>query len=152
MTISNYELLDLANTYKIPNFKVLMNDEILEEPFHTKGSHYYVINLEDESEGGSHWTAIIVRNGLCLYWDSFGCVPSLQVEKFLHQSKKPYLFNNKIVQDLESVLCGKFALGCIIYINKQPTGDFYELGDKYTSLFNNKTKLNDKIILKLYTL
>jgi len=147
MTITNFELIELAKSYGINNLNVIMNDELTNYSFNTG---YYIINLEDSTESGSHWTAVIVEEGKGLYWDSFGCVPSLQVEDFLHKSKHKYVFNNKIVQDLRSTKCGLFSLGCIIYVIKDTTKSLYEAVNDYTNLFSHDAKKNDKIIDKLY--
>ena len=147
MTLTNFDLENLAIKYGIPNFKVIMNDEITTEQY--KNNSYYIVNLEDLTDDGSHWVSVLIKNNKTVYFDSFGVVPSLQVEEFLHKSKKKYMFNNKIIQDLSSTNCGLFCLGCIIYAHNSNL-DIYEAVDKYCDLFSNNTKKNDKIINKLF--
>ena len=146
MTYSNFDLIDIAKTYGIDNLNVVMNDELKYYEFKTG---YYIINLEDTDDLGSHWVCLIVENGKCIYWDSFGCLPSHDVENWMKQSKYKYMFNNRIVQDLDSVLCGLFALGVIIYVILTPT-DLYEAVDNYTDLFSMEPKDNDIIINDLF--
>ena len=147
MTLTNFNLIDIAKSYNIKkDFYVLMNDELKHFPFRTG---YYIINLDDSDNLGTHWVCMIVENDKCLYWDSFGTLPSLDVIKFMKQSKSKYMFNNKIVQHLQSTNCGLFALGCIIYVKKTKM-DLYDAADKYTDLFSMNTEDNDEIILNMF--
>ena len=149
MTITNIYLEKFGIKYNLTNFKVIMNNEILKEKY--KPNSLYVVNLEDDNEDGSHWVSIITKNSKSCYFDSFGAPPSLQVEKFLHKSKSKYMFNNRIIQNLNSTNCGLFALGCCIYVFRHPNEDLYESINDYVNLFSNSnTKKNDKIIEKLY--
>jgi len=145
MTISNIDLENMGAQYKLPNFKVIMNNQILKEKY--KPNSLYIVNLEDDNEDGSHWVSIITKNNQSCYFDSFGCVPSLQVEQFLHKSKSKYMFNNRIIQSLSSTECGLFSLGVIIYVHKHPNEDLFECVNDYVNLFyDSNTKKNDKII------
>ena len=149
MTISNCELIDLANQYGI-KINVIMNNEIKEYPL---VNCCHIINLENDNETGSHWVCCIMKNGQKLYCDSFGCVPSLEVEKYLHKSKSKYMFNNRIIQDLHSVECGLFSLALIIYVDKfyNKTNDLFECANEFYELFDhNNLKNNDKIIKKMF--
>ena len=150
MTISNIELLQIGKDYNIPNFQVKMNDEMPNEPF--KKNSYYIINLEDLKDDGSHWVCVIVdKNGKTLYFDSFGCVPSLQVEEFLHKSKHKYVYSNRIIQDLKSVQCGLFCMGIIIHVYSKPKMSMYESANEFINFFDFKNyKKNDKIIKDLF--
>ena len=143
MTISNLELEHLADYFEIPNFYCVMNDEMLKMPFK---DGYYIVNLEDSTEGGSHWVTVIIENGKKLYWDSFGAVPSLQVTKYFHKTKSKYMFNNRIVQDLKSSLCGWFCLGLIIFCHyfKEISDDLFILADTWTDCFLDDYAKNDK--------
>lgn len=144
MTISNIELESLAEFFEIPNFQCVMNDEMLKMPFH---DGYWIVNLEDSSESGSHWVAVIVKNGKKLYWDSFAAPPSLQVTDFLHKTSSKYMFNNRIIQDLKSVLCGWYCMGLIIFCHHfkdAVSDDLFVLADIWSECFFNNYKLNDK--------
>lgn len=149
MTITNIDLENLGLKYNLPNFKVIMNNEILKEKY--KPNSLYVVNLEDDNEAGSHWVSVVTKNNQSCYFDSFGAPPSLEVEKFLHKSKSKYMFNNRIIQDLNSTNCGLFSLGAIIYVHQHPTENLYDAINDYVDLFSDSnTKKNDKIIEKLY--
>lgn len=146
MSYTNHQLLEIAETFDIFNLNVVMNDELEHYKFKTG---YYIVNLENSDDAGSHWICLIVEKGKCIYWDSYGCLPSQQVEKWMKQSKHPYMFNNKIVQALKSVDCGLYSLGVIIYVIMTDY-PLYEAVDKYTDLFSHDVKQNDKIINNLF--
>lgn len=147
MTLTNFNLMDIASSYKIKkDFYVIMNDELQYFPFKTG---YYIINLDDSDKSGSHWVCLIIEENKCLYWDSFGCLPSLDVIQFMKKSRTKYMYSNRIVQHLESTNCGLFALGVIIYVLKTK-GDLYDAVDQYTDLFSMEPIKNDKIILDLF--
>ena len=145
MTLTNIQIISLAQKYNIPNFDCLMNNEL---PTNTKIQNVnYVVNLENDNLTGSHWCAIIIKNGKALYADSFGCIPTIEVCKFLNNN---FMFNTRIIQDLHSDNCGLFALGLIIFCN-QYQGDLYDGANKYYNLFNpTNLKQNDKIIKNLF--
>ena len=145
---SNIELEDLAKDYGVHHFKILMNDEMLTETYPTEG--YYIINLEDSSENGSHWVALLIRGDEKIYCDSFGVPCSQQVSKFLKKSKGKYLFNNKIIQNLKSVLCGFFAMGVIIHCQKNKDKSLAIASDEFLDKFADETIKNDKILFDYF--
>lgn len=142
---TNIQLEDLARRNGIVNFKCIMNDEIKQERSMLQECNW-ILNLDDANTEGSHWVALLVRDGEKCYCDSFGCVPSLQVTAFLHKTPGKYMFNNKIIQDLRSTQCGLFSLGAIIYANRHKDMSLHECVDNYCDQFSHDTKKNDAII------
>lgn len=99
--LSNYESIDLSNKYNILLVAIYNKDTILK---HLKDG-YYIINL-DRSDGiGTHWTcASISINKINYYFDSFGFKTPKQLEQILGK----YLYNDKVIQSLNSNSCGWF--------------------------------------------
>ena len=65
------------------------------------------VNIDNGSQGGSHWTCFIVKDNKSFYFDSFGGAP----DKFLlNQLPKPILYHNYKIQDINSFLCGSYCL------------------------------------------
>ena len=65
------------------------------------------VNIDNESECGTHWTCFIVKDNKSYYFDSFGGTP----DKFLlYQLHKPILYHNYKIQDINSKLCGSYCL------------------------------------------
>ena len=49
------------------------------------------VNIDDGSQGGSHWTCFIIKGNKSYYFDSFGGQP----DKFLlDQLPKPIIYHN----------------------------------------------------------
>ena len=110
---------------KVLNFKDFMkknelaNDTMNESqlqrvynyPIYPRDSKIYsdkgFINIDNGSQGGSHWTAFYIKNNKSYYFDSFGGAP----DKFLlNQLPKPIIYHNYKIQDIDSQLCGSYCL------------------------------------------
>ena len=65
------------------------------------------VNIDKGSRGGTHWTCFIVKDKKSFYFDSFEVQPA----KFLlNQLRKPILYHNYKIQDINSRLCGSYCL------------------------------------------
>ena len=65
------------------------------------------VNIDNGSQGGTHWTCFIVKDNKSYYLDSFGGAP----DKFLlKQLPKPIIYHNYKIQDINSQLCGSYCL------------------------------------------
>ena len=65
------------------------------------------VNIDNGSQGGSHWTCFIVKDNKSYYFDSFGRAPD---QFLLNQLPKPILYHNYKIQDINSKLCGSYCL------------------------------------------
>ena len=86
-----------------------MNESELQRTYnyhiYTRDSKIYsdkgFVNIDDGSQGGSHWTCFIVKNKKSYYFDSFGG----QADKFLlDQLPKPIIYHNYKIKDINSNL------------------------------------------------
>ena len=110
---------------KILNFKDFMKKNILKNdtmneselqknfkyPIYTRDSKIYsdigFVNIDNGSQGGSHWTCFIVKDNKSYYFDSFGGGP----DKFLlNQLPKPIIYHKYKIQHINSNLCGSYCL------------------------------------------
>ena len=65
------------------------------------------VNIDNGSQGGTHWTCFITKDNKSYYFDSFG----VQLDKFLlKQLPKPIIHHNYKIQDINSKLCGSYCL------------------------------------------
>ena len=65
------------------------------------------VNIDNGSQGGTHWTCFIVKDNKSFYFDNFGGQP----DKFLlNQLPKPILYHNYKIQDINSKLFGSYCL------------------------------------------
>ena len=70
------------------------------------------VNIDDGSQGGTHWTCFIVKDNKSYYFDSFGGQP----DKFLlKQLPKPIIDHNYKIQDINSKLCGSYCLHFFLF-------------------------------------
>lgn len=156
MTISNFDLVKLAETYKI---KLTLTDVISSNHLiniKLKKFMNIIINLESSEKGGSHWVLLIIRDNLAFYFDSFGASPDNYVIKYCSKFKLKLAMNNYIIQDLKSTECGIFCLGLLVYIKNErvlpkklrefKNEILYELCNNYCNMFSMETKQNDKIL------
>ena len=64
-------------------------------------------NIDDGSQGGTHWTCFIVKDNKSYYFDSFAG----QLDKFiLNQLPEPIIYQNYKIQDKNSRSCGSYCL------------------------------------------
>jgi len=152
MSITNYQLIDLCKFYKIPTHGVYMKDELKLIPA-INGN--YIINLDSSSTGrnGTHWTCLILNDKLGnVFFDSFGCIPSLEVIDFIKRSKlKTYGYNNWIIQDIHSEFCGFFCLAFFICIKKQlKEQNIITSSNNFVNMFVDNTKQNDTILKNFF--
>ena len=104
----------------------------------------YVINLHEYSDIGTHWIALYVNNKTVTYFDSFGV-------EHIRKDIKGFIDNKNItgnifrIQAHDSVMCGYFCIGFIMYMvmSKSLTN--------YTNRFSqNDFKKNDNVILNYF--
>ena len=104
----------------------------------------YVINLDEYSDIGTHWTALHVRNNDIIYFDSFGVehIPK-EIKAFIkNRNIKTNIFR---IQAYVSIMCGYFCIGFVNFMFKGKS--FTE----YTNLLSpNDFKRNDDIILNYF--
>ena len=85
---------------KIYNYKIYPRDSKI---YSDKG----FINIDNGSQGGTHWTCFYIKDNKSYYFDSFGVQP----DKFLlNQLPKPIIYHNYKIQDIDSKLCGSYCL------------------------------------------
>ena len=104
----------------------------------------YVINIDEYSSIGTHWTALYVNNKTVTYFDSFGIehIPK-EVKTFI--GYRNIITNIYRIQNYNSVMCGYFCIGFMDYMFKGKS-----LTD-YTNLCSpSNFKKNDDIILNYF--
>ena len=110
--MTNVDLEEKAKRLKIPLVGVFSKDQL--PPILKEGG--YIINLQSAGDGpGTHWTAFYVENSSQsaradkrrAYFDSFGVIPPLSVQRFL---RRKYMFSEKHIQNIQSEICGYYVL------------------------------------------
>ena len=92
----NNDTINESKLQKYYNYLIYPRNSIL---FSDKGS----VNIDNGSQGGAHWTCVIVKDNKSFYFDSFGRTP----DKFLlKQLPKPIIYHKYKIQVIISKLCG----------------------------------------------
>ena len=142
--LTDLDLCKLIDQYGIKNFNgVFSKDQI---PKQLKEG-YYIINLQNHDSGnGTHWTCFLVtNNGLNIYFDSFNSVAPENIDLAI----RPYVYNDRQIQDLTSSACGWYCIAAIRYI---ATHSIPNIVSEATALhdfingFSNNTQFNDGIL------
>lgn len=137
---TNIDLLKYAEQYNMP-LQILMNNE-----FKYPKNGFYILNLENNGQGGSHWTCLICQNKKCFYYDAFGAPPTEHVHLRLKQRYNKIYMNNSIIQDLSSNLCGWFSLGLLLHIHLHPKIELLKACDQFLNMFDDDTEKNNEIL------
>jgi hypothetical protein len=141
--ITNFEIDKILNKKNIKNFHgCFMRDELTNNNFIKEG--FYIINLNKSTESGSHWT-VIYKDDKNYYFDSYGFVAPKEIEKII----KPYIYNNKVIQDKSSSSCGYYIIAFIMFMNDNKNNDSLESFDDFINIFINDHEYNEKTLYKL---
>jgi hypothetical protein len=137
--ISNFDILTFMKQKKIPFNDVIMRDEFYNLPYGN-----YIINLDSSDNNGTHWVAYIYRKDTSLYFDSFGIIPPSEIIDYSKSNK--ILYNNFIIQEKYSVLCGWYCIDFINFMMKSKTLN-KEAYKSFTHQFQNNEHVNDSIVI-----
>ena len=85
--------------------------KVYNHPIYPEGSKILsdkrFVKIDNESQGGTHWTCFIVKDNKSYYFDSFGG----QTDKcLLNQLPEPIIYHNYSVKDINSLFCGSYCL------------------------------------------
>src|SRR5438552_16665749 len=71
-----------------------------------------VVNLQPNNLPGSHWVAIFRRDsGFGYYFDSFGSIPPLAIQRWMHNNCNTWTWNRQTIQPSNNdVLCGYLCI------------------------------------------
>jgi hypothetical protein len=146
--ITNYDLEKMAKSYNIELTGVYMKDQLDNLPINDGN---YIINLDNEKGIGTHWTALHIRDKQAIYFDSFGCVPPLNVINFVKQRSKPKLgYNNFIIQDLKSDACGFHCIAFFLFLSQSKNKNIYKSTDDFIKMFEDDTLKNEATLKKIF--
>ena len=85
------------------------------DQIHNLKNGFYVFNLEDIEEDGSHWTMLYKDDNNIIYIDSFGIILPDTILKLCknHQIK----YSSHHIQNIKSLNCGFYSIYFILQIN-----------------------------------
>ena len=98
-----------------------MRDELPEQP---EEKECGIVNFNKSSEPGSHWVAYYKDGNERIYFDSFGCVAPIEIQKYLKTTKEfldsePVIQRNTdIVQKFNTEVCGQLCIYVLDSLSK----------------------------------
>jgi hypothetical protein len=145
--LSNIEAISICKKHKI-DLIVSMKDEFKLIP----NKSYYMVNLENHNQKGSHWVGLYYGKDYIFYFDSYGAPPAQTIINKIKSKVKKIYFNNFICQNLDSILCGWFVITLFMIIRKYKNEKPLDVINKYINYFDDDTELNDEKLKRVYNL
>ena len=112
--LTNFDIYKLVNRLQIPHFRgVFMRDEL---PQKIKTLECGIMNFNTHEQTGSHWVCYMRNGKTRIYFDSFGQITPLELQKYLKTKpefeKKVSVIerNTDIVQRPNTSVCGHLCL------------------------------------------
>ena len=112
--LTNFDILYYIDLLKIPHFRgVFMRDEL---PKVAKHLECGIMNFNTHDQVGSHWVCYMKRGRTRIYFDSFGQITPLELQKYLKsklelQNGTPVIERNTgILQRPNTNVCGHLCL------------------------------------------
>ena len=141
--LTNIDIEKFCAQQHIQLVEVVMKDQLGTKP--VLGN--YIVNLQSSTQGdGTHWTALVVAESVNVFFDSFGAPPSQEVVEFCRRTGRRTVFNDWIVQDLDSDLCGWYCIGLLHAVSGGGGGSVQEDTNEYINRFGGDTKSNGSVL------
>ena len=112
--LTNFDLISYIEKLKVPYFRgVFMRDEL---PKKKNLIECGIMNLNKSSEEGSHWICFVRNHDVRIYFDSFGQITPLELQKYLKtpsefkNGKSVIQRNTDIIQRPNTHVCGHLCL------------------------------------------
>ena len=112
--LTNFDVFYYVNLLKIPHFRgVFMRDAL---PKIVKPLECGVMNLNTHDQAGSHWVCYMKRHRTRIYFDSFGQITPLEMQKYLKTKSElkngtlAIARNTGVIQRPKTNVCGHLCL------------------------------------------
>jgi hypothetical protein len=105
MTTSN-DLEKMSLIYNVRVDDILYLDDFINSP--KIGN--FIINLDLSKTGGTHWVSIINLKNKLYYFDPFGTINQEIKNKLEKSTKKPVIYNNLKIQNIQETSCGPLSI------------------------------------------
>lgn len=140
-SLSNFDIMKIIQSQGVDDFHGVFMKDLLPKKLE-RGS--YIINLQSSKEGsGTHWVCLYYTPNYSYYYDSYGFVPPLEVQKKII----PYMYNDLEIQDIDSTACGFYCIAFVLYLNKKM--NIEKAFMEFINLFGKDTERNEAILYQL---
>ncbi len=121
--LTNFELVEYAKKLKIKDFRgVFMRDTLPRQPYSKECG---IMNFNTSKQEGSHWVCYSIDEHKRIYFDSFGQVTPIELQKYLKTksewdtSQQVIQRNTDIVQHLNTHVCGHLCLFVLTSLTRE---------------------------------
>ena len=122
--LTNFDIINYVEKLELPNFRgVFMRDTLPRNG--PQRNECGIMNLNLSNEKGSHWVCYYRDDNTRIYFDSFGQITPIELQKYL-KTKKEFANgeqviqrNTDIVQNINSSTCGHLCLIVLTGLTKQ---------------------------------
>ena len=149
--LSNIELKNLSKIYAIKVDYIGYKDTM--PNIKSKSNYGAIINIDnsnpdDFNPNGSHWTCLIIKNNICIYFDSFGLGETIETMNFINkQNVKHYGYNNVQIQDIKDDHCGYYCIALLLFVKNNYSNNLIDTINNFIDLFDKINVKNNKKIL-----
>lgn len=109
----------------------------------------YIINLDNSKSEGAHWTALFIHKNIAVYFDSFGCPCPESIIKFCKSKNSHLYFNTRVIQDLDSNLCGFYCIAFLKFVSMS-NKSLLKSSNDFSNMFDNSESELNGYLLKGY--
>ena len=128
MGMTNYDILSCAENLNLRNFRgVFCRDTLPKKPRIVECG---IFNLNLSSQEGSHWVAWFKNGRERCYFDSYGIITPIELQRYLktpselENNKKVIFRNTDRVQEFGTTICGELCLFMLSYLSSAPEFSF----------------------------
>ena len=137
-SLSNTQIIDKLHANEDFN-GVYSKDDIPKDLIKNK---WYVVNMQSSDDGnGSHWITFY-SGSPGIYFDSFGVLPPMEILEVIN---KPYCYNHREIQNINTSSCGWFCISCIDFCTN-PGKSTLSLFKEFCNHFTRNTKFNEELL------
>ena len=105
----------------------------------------YVINMDKDDIGGTHWVSLFVNGKKAVYYDSFGEEAPTEILNFCQRSGVKLIMNSFHIQDIKDTSCGWYCISFLHWMEKYKIVNQYNL-NMFNKQFSFNTKKNKSIL------
>ena len=105
----------------------------------------FIVNIDTYDKSGSHWTALLIEDGKCLFFDPLGleCVNIDLLNQLKALGFISYTFNRKQIQPIKNNNCGYYCIAFIVYMLKEKNFT------SFLSYFDENSDANNEICYEI---
>ena len=122
--LTNFDILHYVKVVGLPHFRgIYMRDTL--PATGSRDKECGVMNFNLSTESGSHWVCYFRDGQRRIYFDSFGQITPIEMQKYLktkqefEEDRQVIQRNTDIVQELNTNVCGHLCLVVLTALSKE---------------------------------